>query len=57
MDSSISGYSLYNKDFQSRKKINPLEKIYPPLPNKKYSVIYCDPPWDYGGKMQHDKAA
>lgn len=25
------------------------------MPNKKYQVIYADPPWDYGGKMQYDK--
>ena len=54
---SISGYSLYKADFQSRKKINPLEELFPPLPNEKYSIIYCDPPWDYGGKMQYDKSS
>jgi N6-adenosine-specific RNA methylase IME4 len=26
------------------------------LPDKKYDVIYADPPWDYGGKMQFDKS-
>ena len=36
-------------------RFNPLEEIYPSLPNKKYQVIYADPPWDYGGKMQYDK--
>ena len=25
------------------------------MPNRKYSVIYADPPWDYGGKMQYEK--
>ena len=48
----ITAYSLYSKQAQSRTKINPLEEIYPSLPNKKYQVIYADPPWDYGGKMQ-----
>ena len=51
----ITAYSLYIKQAQSRTKINPLEEIYPSLPNKKYQVIYADPPWDYGGKMQYDK--
>lgn len=51
----ITAYSLYSKQALSRTKINPLEEIYPSLPNKKYQVIYADPPWDYGGKMQYDK--
>ena len=33
-----------------------LPEFYPDLPTKKYDVIYCDPPWDYGGKMQFDKS-
>ena len=32
-----------------------MKDLYPPLPDKKYQVIYADPPWDYGGKMQYDK--
>ena len=55
--SSISGYSKYNIEAKKRKKINPLETIYPPLPNEKFDVIYADPPWDYGGKMQYDKTS
>lgn len=51
----ITAYSLYNVQQKQRIKINPLEDIYPQLPNKKYQVIYADPPWDYGGKMQYDK--
>lgn len=53
----ISSYSKYNPEAKSRKKINPLEDIYPKLPNEKYDVIYADPPWDYGGKMQYDKSS
>ena len=53
----ISGYSIYNVEAQQRTKINPLENLYPPLPNKKYQIIYADPPWDYGGKMQYDKSS
>lgn len=56
-DRSITGYSKYNPEAIKRKKVNPLENIYPILPNKKYDVIYADPPWDYGGKMQYDKTS
>ena len=52
---SVTAYSLYSKQAKERKKINPLEELYPTLPNNKYQVIYADPPWDYGGKMQYDK--
>lgn len=51
----ITAYSIYNVEQKKRTKINPLEDIYPALPDKKYQVIYADPPWDYGGKMQYDK--
>ena len=51
----VTAYSLYSKQAQSRKKINPLKELYPYLPEKKYQVIYADPPWDYVGKMQYDK--
>lgn len=51
----ITAYSLYSRQAKKRTKINPLESIYPQLPDKKYQVIYADPPWDYGGKMQYDK--
>ena len=53
---SITAYSIYNKKAKSKTKVNPLSDIYPVLPNKKYQVIYADPPWDYGGKMQYDKS-
>lgn len=55
MDGEITAYSLYSKQAKARTRINPLEEIYPELPSKKYQVIYADPPWDYGGKMQYDK--
>lgn len=51
----ITAYSLYSVQQKERTKINPLEELYPILPDKKYQVIYADPPWDYGGKMQYDK--
>ena len=52
---NITAYSLYNVQQKKRTKINPLNEIFPSLPNKKYQIIYADPPWDYGGKMQYDK--
>lgn len=60
LDNSITkntGYSIYNKDARQRTKINTLDELYPNLPNKKYDVIYADPPWDYGGKLQFDKSS
>lgn len=57
MSENKSGYSIYNEHAKKRTKINPLEDLYPDLPKKKYSVIYADPPWDYGGKMQYDKSS
>lgn len=51
----ITAYSLYNVQAKERTKINPLKDVYPKLPDRKYQVIYADPPWDYGGKMQYDK--
>lgn len=26
---------------------------FPQLPDRKYSIIYADPPWDYKGQKQH----
>lgn len=57
MNNSITAYSIYNIEQKKRIKINPLNDIYPPLPLKKYDIIYADPPWDYGGKMQYDKSS
>lgn len=53
---NVSGYSIYNPEAKRRRKHNPLNELFPPLPNKKYEVIYADPPWDYGGKMQYDSS-
>ena len=49
-ENNRSSYSVYNKKAKNMKKINPLEELYPHLPDEKYDVIYADPPWDYGGK-------
>ena len=54
---AVSSYSKYNPEAKRRKKVNPLKELYPPLPGGKYDVIYADPPWDYGGKMQYDKSS
>lgn len=54
---NISGYSIYHKEAKKRTKKNPLDDIYPKLPDEKYDIIYADPPWDYGGKMQYDKTS
>ncbi len=53
----ISSYSIYNEKAKNKIKINPLDTLYPVLPRDKYQVIYADPPWDYGGKMQYDKTS
>lgn len=58
-NNGISGYSLYNPLIKEREIENPLllaDIPYPELPSKKYDVIYADPPWDYGGKVQFDKS-
>lgn len=55
-ESNVTAYSIYSEKAKKKTKINPLEDIYPKLPNQKYDVIYADPPWDYGGKMQYDKS-
>ena len=51
-----TGYSIYNGDAKRRTKRNTLPGLYPKLPNKKFDVIYADPPWHYNGKMQFDKS-
>jgi N6-adenosine-specific RNA methylase IME4 len=54
---AITGYTIYNAEQQRRTVRNDLPSLYPDLPLKKYSIIYADPPWDYGGKMQFDKSS
>ena len=53
----ITGYSIYKEDAKKRKKQNTLSELYPKLPNKKFDIIYADPPWDYSGKLQFDKSS
>jgi len=52
----VSGYRIYDAEQRRRTVRNDLPELYPDLPEKKYDVIYADPPWDYGGKMQFDKS-
>lgn len=52
-----TGYSIYNGDAKRRTKQNTLPSLYPELPNKKFDVIYADPPWYYNGKLQFDKSS
>jgi len=53
----VTGYTIYNAEKERRTKRNDLPDFYPDLPGKKYDVIYADPPWDYGGKLQFDKSS
>ena len=34
-----------------------MEDTYPKLPDKKFDIIYADPPWHYNGKLQFDKSS
>lgn len=56
-ESGISGYRIYSPSQKRRTMINELPEFYPDFPEDKYDIIYCDPPWDYGGKMQFDKSS
>lgn len=51
-----SSYKKYQNKVLEQTKINNDPNFFPPLPNKKYEIIYLDPPWDYNGKMQFDKS-
>ena len=35
----ITAYSIYHVQANKRKKVNPLDELYPKLPNKKYQII------------------
>ncbi len=52
-----TGYSIYNEDTKRRTRQNTFSSLYPELPNKKFDIIYADPPWDYNGKLQFDKSS
>jgi len=57
LDKKITGYTIYNAEQERRTQRNDLPDLYPDLPEEKYDIIYADPPWDYGGKMQFDKSS
>lgn len=57
LERKLTGYRIYNAEQERRTKRNDLPALYPDLPTKKYDIIYADPPWDYGGKMQFDKSS
>lgn len=54
---TISGYRIYAPEQRSRTVTNNLPEFYPELPDEQFDIIYADPPWDYGGKMQFDKSS
>jgi N6-adenosine-specific RNA methylase IME4 len=53
----LTGYRIYNAEQKRRTKRNDLPDLYPDFPEKRYDIIYADPPWDYGGKLQFDKSS
>ena len=55
-NSPKSSYEIYSKTAKQKTKYSVLEELFPDLPNRKYAIIYADPPWHYGGKMQFDKS-
>jgi N6-adenosine-specific RNA methylase IME4 len=55
-EGKISGYRIYDAEQKRRTVRNDLPSLYPDFPDKKYDIIYADPPWDYGGKMQFDNS-
>jgi len=52
-----TGYSVYNEETKRKLKKNEMPDLYPSLPNKKFDIIYADPPWHYNGKLQFDKSS
>ena len=53
----ISGYRIYAPEQRRRTMHNELFEFYTYWSREKYDIIYADPPWDYGGKMQFDKSS
>jgi N6-adenosine-specific RNA methylase IME4 len=56
MTKKTTGYSVYKKKAEEMAKVNDLPNFFPPLPDRKYEIIYADPPWHYNGKMQFDNS-
>jgi N6-adenosine-specific RNA methylase IME4 len=53
----ITGYSIYDEVAKQKTQQSKIPDLYPELPTKRYDIIYADPPWDYGGKMQFDRSS
>ena len=51
-----TGYSIYIKEVKKRTLRNVPPNLYPKLPDRKFDIIYADPPWHYNGKLQYDKS-
>jgi len=52
-----TGYSKYSKRYKEQEKHQDPFQLFEPLPEEKFEVIYMDPPWSYGTKMQYDHTA
>lgn len=52
-----TGYSIYNKEMKNRLQKNPMPTLYPDFPEKRFDIVYADPPWHYNGKLQFDKSS
>lgn len=55
--SKLTGYMIYNEEQKRRTQYSRIPDLYPELPSKRYDIVYADPPWDYGGKMQFDRTS
>jgi len=53
----ITGYAIYSEKVKRRTKHNGMPTLYPDFPEKRFDIIYADPPWDYNGKLQFDKSS
>lgn len=53
----VTGYQIYDEEQRKRTQYSQIPELYPELPEKRYDIIYADPPWDYGGKMQFDRSS
>ena len=54
---NTTGYTIYSQQAKSKTKTNKMPDLYPDFPEKQFDIIYADPPWDYGGKLQFDKSS
>jgi N6-adenosine-specific RNA methylase IME4 len=56
-DNNVTGYTIYSKEAINRTKQNGMPTLYPDFPKMTFDIIYADPPWHYGGKLQFDKSS